>query len=615
MITKEQLFSIFSDGTNDFVYPEGFHEPGQLVTISMRSLAGVPLEDVKLRIFPDGEERLLKTTLERRGKFNFWSAETRLTCLPFCYRFRIQTSDRVYWLNSSGLHACMPPDEEDFKLVPGFRPPEWAQESVFYQIFPDRFRCGRPEFGRADRRKYPDTAPPVIRNWEENYEGDRSSREFFCGDLWGIREMIPHLEMLGVNALYLTPIFEAPSNHKYDTTDYCKVDAHLGGNEGLSALSAALKSHEMRYVLDGVFNHTGKHHPWFLDAVKNPESAYRSWYTFEEYPENYVGWMNHKSLPKLDYSSKELSDLMFRNPDSIALRWLDNPYCASGWRLDAPNMLGCNGVDERNLEIWREFRKKIKSIYEDSFIFGECFFEGSKWLQGDAFDSIMNYKGFTIPIIQWLSKKDLHLFPAEIHASEAASWMNSVMARIPYSIRNLQYNALSTHDIPRFIDRVEMNEQLYKLALVFQMAFPGIPSIYYGEEIALSGGNTSSNRIPMKWSDVTHKRELLEFVSCLAGLRRSSALLKNGSFRFVSATDDILAFVRFLENDVLIVAGNRSPKPGLIDIPVEWLGFSEGQRFSSIFSIGSVHFVEDGKIKLFLSAYEGIWLSGKLDQN
>ncbi|MBF0545085.1 MAG: hypothetical protein HQM08_11650 [Candidatus Riflebacteria bacterium] len=615
MLTKEELFSIFSDGSSDFISPPGPHALGDSVSIALRMLPQLEIIDVKLRIFPDGEERLLPMKNERRGKFAYWFAETKLNCSPFPYRFRIQTLERVYWLNASGLHPYIPTDDEDFKLVPGFSGPGWVLESVFYQIFPDRFRCGRPEIAKAPRSSSPAFKPPTIKAWDDPLGIPNLGNEFYGGDLWGVREMLPHLEMLGINAIYMTPIFEAYSNHRYDTVDYRRVDHYLGGNEALSALNVALENLGMRYVLDGVFNHSGVNHFWFQDACKNPESKFQDWYTFTDYPEKYVSWLDHKSLPKLDYSSEELRDEIFRGSDAIAKTWLRDPYSASGWRLDAPNMLGCNGTDRGNIDLWREFRKEIKTENPEAYIFGECFFEGTKWLQGDAFDAVMNYKGFTLPFNQWLSGKDLHLNPGSLSAEEAATWINSIIARVPFALRNLQFNALSTHDIPRFISKVEMNEQLYRLGLIFQMAFPGVPSIYYGEELALAGGKDPYNRSPMPWGKIAENRDLLEFVAALCGMRRSLSILQTGAFRIIAAVDDLLAFTRFDKDEVLIIAGNRSSKTQSLNIPVEWLGLNEGQGFRSVFSIGSVHFVENGHIKLFLSPFEGIWLSAKLDEN
>lgn len=604
--------SLFSDGSTDFVWPAPPHALGQRVTIRVRALAGVPIREIKLRTFPDGEERQISMKSARRGPFQYWSAQVAVTRRPFPYRFRVQTDRRVLWLNASGLHAFMPPDEEDFKLVPGFAGPGWVRESVFYQIFPDRFRCGREETGRAPRTRSPAFAPAVVRQWHEKPQRPNFGNEFYGGDLWGIREMLPHLEMLGINALYLTPVFEAPSNHRYDPVSYEQVDSFLGGNEALAALGSALQSRGMRYLLDGVFNHCGVNHPWFQDAAIRPESPFREYFTYPEYPREYVSWLGHKNLPKLDFASPTLRETIYAGTDSVARRWLREPYHAAGWRLDAPNMLGHGGTDAGNLEYWREFRAAVKAENPDAFLLGECFPEATKWLTGDTFDAVMNYRGFTSPMIQWLTGSDLHLNPAQLTAQETAAWMTSVLARMPFDLRNLQYNALSTHDIIRFITRVDLDEQRYRLAAILQMAWPGVPAIYYGEELGLAGGKDPDNRRPMPWDDVPARRGLLEFLARLIGLRRSLVPLRRGAFRFLAADDDCLAFTRFEGDHVLLIAANRGNRPQPLDLPVAWLGMREGEAVRSLISSASAAvrapLVTNGRLKLILGPREAVWL-------
>ncbi|MFZ2955706.1 MAG: alpha-amylase family glycosyl hydrolase [Candidatus Ozemobacteraceae bacterium] len=605
-----ELASLFSDGSSDFISPLPPHTLNQKVEIRVRVLAAAHLRDIQLRIFPDGEERLLRMRDEVQGPFRVWRAETVLTRLPFTYRFRIQTEQRIFWYNASGLHAHMPPDEEDFRLVPGFSAPAWLHSTVFYQIFPDRFRRGHDAVGSSARTRSPAFTPAVVKEWDAPLSTGRSNfgHEFYGGDLQGVREMLPHLEGLGVNGLYFTPIFESPSNHRYDTTNYDRVDPFLGGNEALADLSESLQARGMRYILDGVFNHAGVNHAWFQDAATRADSPFREYFTFPAYPREYVSWLGHKNLPKFDYASEKLCDAMFRSPDSIARRWLRAPYSASGWRLDAPNMLGRHGTDEGNLELWQAFRKSIKTEYPDAWLVGECFPEATRWLQGDTFDSVMNYRGFTNPMIQWLSGADLHGHPGQISAHEAATWMTSVMARVPFELRNLQYNALSSHDIIRFISRVNGNEDLYRLAVVLQMAFPGVPAIYYGEELAMTGGKDPDNRRPMAWNTVSRRRDLLEFLSRIIGLRRSLRVLRRGAFRFLTATDDGLAFARFEGGEVLIAAANRAPRPLELTIPVGILGLVDGMSMRSIVSVSSAIFVENGQLRLMLSPCEAVWL-------
>jgi alpha-glucosidase len=605
---SEGIQSLFSDGSADFVQPPGPHVPGDEVTLKLRGIRGAGLLGVWLRIIPDGEERLIKMTSEEVGAFTYWQAPVKVTRLPFPYRFRVQTERAVWWLNASGLHPCVPPDEEDFRLVPGFQGPEWPKSAFFYQIFPDRFSCGRPETALAPRAVSPSYSPVNLKGWHEPLSGKNEGTDFFGGDVWGILEKLDYLQELGVSALYLNPVFSAPSNHRYDVTDFRQVDPFLGGNEALIELSAELRRRGMQYILDGVFNHVGCHHPWFQEACQDAESPAAAFFSFSRHPRQYVSWMGHSSLPKLNYASRELRKEMWGSRNAVAKFWLKEPFGAAGWRLDAPNMLGKNGLDEGNLECWQEFRQAVKKDFPESYLFGECFFEGTKWLQGDAFDGIMNYKGFTIPLLQWVSGRDLHMNPGEMSARVAAQQMTAVMARIPFALRNLQYNSLSTHDIPRFIHRVDGNESLFRLALHILTAFPGVPSLYYGEELAMDGGGDPGNRRPMEWHQAEARVGLRRLIARLAGLRKSMRVLAEGAFSFLAAEEDALAFVRFLGDEMLIVAANRAPVPRKLRIPMEILGLEENQAFRSVLTMDSLKVVKNGSLQLSLGPREALWL-------
>jgi alpha-glucosidase len=600
--------SLFSDGSIDFVFPSGPHRLGQKIQIRLRGLQGVDVKDVHLRTFPDGEERLVPMSVHESPPFTYWAAEVTLACAPFPYRFRLQTSRQVLWFNGTGLHQGMPPDEEDFRLIPGFTAPRWAQRSVFYQIFPDRFYCGKPETALAKRSLSPSYSRILLKKWTDPLSHPNEGVDFYGGDLWGILQKLDYLEHLGVNALYLTPIFTALSNHRYDTVDYRNVDPYLGGNDALIALTREMEKRGMSLVLDGVFNHAGLHHPWFKDAQRDKNSPCSDMFSFTRHPTEYVCWLGHRNLPKLNFASPKVRQEIYLGPDSIARQWLRAPYKINGWRLDAPNMLGCNGTDAGNLEVWQEFRRSVKAENPDAYLFGECFFEGTKWLQGNAFDAVMNYKGFTLPLIQWASGADLHLNPAEISARDMAQWMKAMMARIPFDIRNLQYNQLSTHDIPRFIHRVSGSQSLYKMAFLIQMAFPGVPSIYYGEEAALDGARDPDNRRPMPWDTLAEHQDLQDLIRKAANLKRTLPVLEAGAFVFLHAEDDTLAFARFVGDDFVLVAANRHGSPRKLRIPVAVLGLPEGQPLRSLLSMDSLKVVKESHIALTLPPRSAVWL-------
>ncbi len=573
--------TFFSDGSADFVDPPGPHRIDQLVTIRLRALQGVRVRSVKIRTFPDGEERLVEMVPAESPPFRVWSARVKLSVCPFRYRFRVETDHHVLWRNAAGLERIMPPDDEDYRLLPGYVPPVWVAESVMYQIFPDRFHCGRPETALAPRALSPASRPAVVKRWHEMPGRPNFGHDFFGGDLWGVGDKLAHLERLGVNTIYFTPVFAALSNHRYDTTDYTCVDGY----------------------------HVGRAHPWFQDAIANANGEFRPFFTFSEYPEKYVSWLGHTNLPKLDFACERVHDLIYRGPDAIGRAWLRAPYRASGWRLDVANMVGVGGTDRGNLEIWRAFRRAVREERPDAYLLGECFYDGHHWLQGDAFDAVMNYKGFTMPLIQWLAGSDLHLHPAEIQGVDLARWMTNVMARIPFVIRNQMYNPLSSHDIVRFIHRVAGNEKVYRLALMVQMAWPGTPAIYYGEEIALDGGADPDNRRPMPWDAVTKQEDLIEFVARLVRYRRRSAVLQRGAFAWLAVDDDAVAFARFLGGEFVIVAANRGSRPTRLRVPLALLGLPDGMPLREVGGIGALRTVQERAVTLHLGAREGVWLT------
>ena len=248
--------------------------------------------------------------------------------------------------------------------------------------------------------------------------------EFYGGDLPGITGKLDYLAGtssssgpgLGVNALYLNPVFTAYSNHRYDVADYDNVDPHLGGNAALAELRRGLTDRGMRYMLDIVPNHCGFMHPWFRAAQADPAAATAEFFTFRHHPDDYECWLGVRSLPKLNYRSPRLREAIYAGPDAVFRRWLRPPYAADGWRVDVANMLGRHGVDQLGAEVARGIRQAVKAENPDAYLLGENFFDATAQLQGDGWDASMNYAGFTMPLWYWLRgfTVDQHSEPRQV---------------------------------------------------------------------------------------------------------------------------------------------------------------------------------------------------------
>ena len=403
-----------------------------------------------------------------------------------------------------------PTDATDFAILANYQAPSWVQESVFYQIFPDRFFDADPS-NNVYANEYTCHGKTVVaRSWGERPRphSESGASEFFGGDLQGITQQLPYLEDLGVSALYLTPIFTAPSNHKYDVADYFSVDKHFGGDGALVELRTALDARGMRLMLDIVPNHSGSTNDWFLDAQADLSSATADFYTFYNHPEAYEAWFGIKSLPKLNYRSERLRDYMYAGENAVMRYWLRPPFRIDGWRIDVANMLGRQDEVQLGHKIGRGMRRAVKAEKPDAYLIGEHFFDGTAHLQGDELDAVMNYQGFTFPVLQWLAHFDSakvwrREWPDRSYISAdvmAAQWQ-AFLAVVPWQIALQQFNLLDSHDIPRILTHVGEDVARGLIAVALLMTFPGVPCVYYGDEIGMVGASDPDNRRCMIWDE------------------------------------------------------------------------------------------------------------------
>lgn len=540
---------------------------------------GAEPRSVHVRSEPDREERLdpLAVT-ERHGGRLRW--EGFLPLVPHDavtrYAFVCQWDDAQRWTSQAGLHDYPPPLGVHFAHVDGYRAPSWVWDQVAYQVFPERFRDGDPSNNVRDGAYLYDGRPVVARAWGELPDRRQGAREFFGGDLEGVRRALPYLRDLGVTTLYLNPIFVSPSSHKYDTVDYTRVDPHLGGDAAFLRLLEDLRAAGMRIVLDAVVNHTSERHPWFDrhdehggGAYGDTSSAARERYVFDDPddPTRYRGWLGARTLPVLDFASPLVRRDVYEGDDAILRRWLRPPWSIDGWRLDVVHMLGEGAGAVRNHAHVRAIRRAIRQERDDAYVLGEHFFEATDWLQGDQEDGAMNYYGFQRPMLAFWAGVDQRGETLRVDAAGLEAWWCDARSRIPFEIALSQLNLLGSHDVPRFRTRVGGDTAAVAAAMHALFGYPGVPCVYYGDEIGLEGGGDPDCRRTFPWDEARWDHDLRDTVRRLARLRRRAAPLARGDLRTLLARGDVHAFARVLAGEAVVVVQHRGDTTIEVDLP------------------------------------------------
>ncbi len=544
---------------------------GETVGLRLRTAPDAPIKRIFLRTFPDGEQALTQMTRGRAtATTQWWEADLPIREPMVHYRFVIEAEDGVWWYTAAGPLLLEPRDMSDFRILADYHIPSWLHESVFYQIFPDRFADGQPESNPQPHEYEYRGHRPHTYAWETAPDPDQPvSLAFYGGDLPGITAHLDYLQALGVNVLYLNPIFTAYSNHKYDVADYDHVDPHFGGNEALVELAEALHSRGMKYILDIVPNHCGYWHPWFQTARTDANAPEAAFFTFHNHPEDYESWLGVWSLPKLNYQSEELRGRVYAYDSAVFRQWLREPFLADGWRVDVANMLGRQGAIQLGVEINQGIRRAVKETNPEAYLVGENFFDASAQLQGDQLDGVMNYMGFTLPLWHWLHHYHLnaHGLAEAITASVPyptgsliATWQDR-LASVPWVITLQQYNQLDSHDVPRIRTIVGENDALHRLAVIVQFTMPGLPALYYGNEIGLVNDAHLAQRGCMVWDESRWDQDLLAFHRQLITLRRQSPVLQTGGFQVLLVEPDTFAYQREGDRGRVLVIAHRHETP------------------------------------------------------
>jgi alpha-glucosidase len=576
--------SVHHDGSHYYVVGDAY-TLGSSVTLRLRADVDAPIERVLLRTTPNGENRIQEMQLARiEGVARWWEIELPLRMPRTNYRFFMQSAEGGYWYSGAGITRHAPTDAADFVVLANYHAPRWVQDSVFYQIFPERFYDGDPGSNVFTGEYDCHGQPVVTRAWGElpRPHNETGASEFYGGDLQGITQRLDYLEELGASALYLTPIFTAPSNHKYDVADYFSVDPHFGGDAALVELRQALDARNMRLMLDIIPNHSGSTNAWFQGAQADPSAVTADFYTFHQHPHSYESWLALNSLPKLNYRSERLREYMYAGENAVMRYWLRPPFCIDGWRIDVANMMGRQNEIQLGHKVGRGMRRAVKAERPDAYLIGEYIFDGTAQLQGDELDAVMNYQGFLFPTLQWLASFDtMHVWrrvwpdssaiPAEVMM---AQWQ-AFLAAVPWQVAQQQFNLLDSHDTPRILSHVGEDVALARLAVALLMTYPGVPCVYYGDEIGMVGADDPDNRRCMIWDESAWNTDLRAWYQRLIHLRRHSPALCHGGFQPVHAAGNLVAFLREAPHERLLIVARRSgDTPGTV--PVRHAGLADG---------------------------------------
>ena len=659
--------ALFADGTDSYRHPAEL-KVGDSVTLRFRTSQN----NVDAVYLIYNGERCRMEVETRDGLFDYYSYTISEVTSDIDYYYMVLAGNVVCYYNKLGTQKDLNPDY-NFQIMPGFSVPQWARGAVFYQIFVDRFCNGDASNDVLDNEYcYIGESTRRVTDWFK-YPDNMDVRSFYGGDLQGVLDKLDYLQGLGVDVIYLNPIFVSPSNHKYDIQDYDYVDPHFGkivkdggeclpegckdnrqaskyimrvtdkenleaSNQMFAQLVEEIHKRGMRVILDGVFNHCGSFNKW-LDreciyenqegyekgAYVDYESPYRSFFKFQDpwqwpYNGTYNGWWGHDTLPKLNY---EESEKLYEYIMQIGEKWVSPPYNVDGWRLDVAADLGY--TEEFNHRFWRDFRTRVKKAKPDALILAEHYGDPKAWLMGDQWDTVMNYDAFMEPITWFLTGVEKHSdeFRGDLLGNPDAftGALRHHMSRFNQNSLEVAMNELSNHDHSRFLTRTNrrvgrihtmgpeaagenINKGVFREAVVFQMTWPGAPTIYYGDEAGLCGWTDPDNRRGYPWG--REDQELIQFHRDIIKVHKESEALMKGSVMFLHGEYKVVSYGRFLPGEAVVVIMNNDYEEHELNIHVRRLGVRDGavmrtciQTTESGYSMEETEYVvENNKLKI-----------------
>lgn len=534
---------------------------GQKVTFKFRAGSEFPIEKAILRLYHDGEPRFFPMTKTVSGKEQWWKSSVEIMNTKTPYRFLIVNGERYSWLNAQGFHSNDVTSTHDFQLLATAEYPSWIRSSVFYQIFPDRF---------ATTGKYAALKPDkfVARDWNALPKGrDKTTGvEYFGGDMDGVAEHLSHIQQLGANGIYFTPFFPAGSTHRYDASSFEQVDPLLGGNQAFLRLLKKARTKGIHIMGDLTTNHCGQHHPWIKKALANKSAKEKLFFYWDKsIKHGYEGWWGLASLPKLNYNSEKLRDLMYSGKNSIVKQWLRKPFLLSGWRIDVGNMTGRYRGQDLNREVILGIREAVESTNPDAWLLAENADHFPSDLDGYGWHGTMNYNGFMRPIWGWLKNKpqvDAGFFGVPVQVprfsgKEMVAAMKEFSSTIPWRNFVSSMLLLDSHDTARFRNVVGADSQLHLAGMGLLLTYPGVPSIFAGDEIGTKGAWGEDARRTIDWSRSNWDHEFFESVQKLVKIRRKSHALAHGGLRWLVIEDDVVAYTRESKREQLLIVISR----------------------------------------------------------
>jgi len=544
---------------------------GDKVTLKVRVPNDYIFEKAMLRIYHDGEPRIFEMKLAKRGAVESWyQATVEILNLQNSYRFAFIGYGKYEYLNARGIFDHDVHSNNDFQIVAIPSNPAWINSSVFYQIFPDRFaKSGKVNI-------IPDWAYPREWNLLPRGRGKYTGQELYGGDLYGVQEHLDHITELGANGIYFTPIFPSRSNHRYDAASFDHVDPILGGDEAFQSLIKFSKKKGIRILGDLTSNHCGAGHNWLSKAKKDKKSKERTYFFWDKSIKwGYVGWYGLESLPKLNYASKALRKAVYEGKNSIVKKWISPKFGIAGWRIDVGNMTGIQGAENHHVEVMRGIRNAMQEVNPDTWLVAENGDFIASDLDGLGWQGAMNYQGFMRPFWNWINRnpeitggfQGLPFAMPKINGKQLVASIQEFNSSIPWRSLTASMMLLDSHDTARFRTVVLGDIAAHKTAMTMMLSYPGVPSIFAGDEIGLEGSWGEDARRTINWEDRSGwDVEFFAEVKKLVKLRKTQDALINGGLRWVSVESDYIAYLRESEKQSILVLVSRGPINATIDL-------------------------------------------------
>ncbi|MCL2467383.1 MAG: alpha-amylase family glycosyl hydrolase [Micrococcales bacterium] len=570
------------------------------VRVWVPSTPGKPADEteVYLRRWRDAEPVVTRATLDTCDGTGAWfTAEVTCDHQLNHYRFLL-AGDGYRWLNASGVWDRDVADAYDFRISTADPPPDWIADQIVYQVFPDRFARSAPH-------ETPGWADPAAWDDDVDEREHHSARQWYGGDLDGIAAHLDVLDDLSATTLYMTPVFTAGSVHRYDAASFDHVDQALGGDEALARLLTAAHARGIRVVGDLTLNHTGSTHEWFICAQADLDRPCVGFYLFRSHPHDYVSWWNIPSLPKLNHTSSHLRHELYEGPGSVVARWLD--FGLDGWRIDVANMVGRLGPTDVAHEVARTVRATMAAHHRDAWLLAEAGHDAARDgdIDGDGWHGTMDYSGFTRPVWTWLNSPaaaagmqylGLPVAIPRLGGQALVATMREIHAGAPWRSWLASTLHLDSHDTPRFrtvtgggdsghADAAGAGRAAHLVGLALQMTMPGVPSIFCGDELGMTGRSGEHSRTPYPWDGNRADLARIDAPTLAAyrtwtALRRNLVALRRGSLRFVDAGHDSVTYLREHPDQRVLVHVARGPH-GPVSLPLSGLGLSSAAQASA----------------------------------